>query len=192
MRKMVLASVGAAALAMASAASAQVAVTNTSSGMVTTPVVGSPTSLSFGYTEAGGDTPFSEFVTFTNQLAGNYSVTLSTSTQVAGSSTDVDFTPLQVYLSGGSIVGQLLLNPDIDNTDLNEDYALNTGVLGAGTYTLNIGGTRGTAGSFGGNVSFNAAAVPEPSTWGLMLLGFGFAGTAMRRRRRTGLLAQVA
>ena len=33
--------------------------------------------------------------------------------------------------------------------------------------------------------TFNvAAAVPEPSTWALMLLGFGAIGTAMRRRRK--------
>ncbi len=30
-----------------------------------------------------------------------------------------------------------------------------------------------------------AAAVPEPGTWGLMLLGFGAVGYSMRRRRRT-------
>ena len=28
------------------------------------------------------------------------------------------------------------------------------------------------------------AAVPEPSTWAIMIAGFGFAGTALRRRRR--------
>lgn len=37
-------------------------------------------------------------------------------------------------------------------------------------------------------------AVPEPSTWALMLLGFGAVGVGMRRRRRHGgaLLPQVA
>jgi hypothetical protein len=35
--------------------------------------------------------------------------------------------------------------------------------------------------------------VPEPATWAMMLLGFGAAGTAMRRsRRRTTALAQIA
>lgn len=38
-----------------------------------------------------------------------------------------------------------------------------------------------------------AGGVPEPSTWAMMLLGFGGIGMAMRRRRRTsGALMQVA
>jgi hypothetical protein len=31
-------------------------------------------------------------------------------------------------------------------------------------------------------------AVPEPSTWAMMLLGFGAAGVALRRRRKTTLV----
>jgi hypothetical protein len=35
--------------------------------------------------------------------------------------------------------------------------------------------------------------VPEPATWAMMLLGFGAAGTALRRsRRRNGMIAQIA
>jgi len=35
--------------------------------------------------------------------------------------------------------------------------------------------------------SISVVPVPEPSTWMMMLLGFGTIGLAMRRRRRTGL-----
>jgi hypothetical protein len=39
----------------------------------------------------------------------------------------------------------------------------------------------------------SAAAVPEPATWAMMLLGFGGMGVAMRRRRRSsGAMQQVA
>jgi PEP-CTERM motif len=42
------------------------------------------------------------------------------------------------------------------------------------------------------SMSFSAqSAVPEPATWGLMLLGFAGIGMAMRRRRRPAL-AQIA
>jgi hypothetical protein len=43
------------------------------------------------------------------------------------------------------------------------------------------------------DVVTSQGAVPEPATWAMMLLGFGAAGTAIRRsRRKTGLLAQIA
>ena len=35
-------------------------------------------------------------------------------------------------------------------------------------------------------------AVPEPGTWAMMLMGFGAAGFAMRRRRRSDGLSQLA
>ena len=40
--------------------------------------------------------------------------------------------------------------------------------------------------------AISVAAVPEPATWGMMLLGFGGIGMAMRRQRRTPRLAQIA
>lgn len=39
--------------------------------------------------------------------------------------------------------------------------------------------------SFEGDIS--AMGVPEPATWGLMILGLGFAGAALRRRRHIRL-----
>jgi hypothetical protein len=39
----------------------------------------------------------------------------------------------------------------------------------------------------------NTPPVPEPATWAMMLVGFGAAGTALRRsRRRNGQIAQLA
>lgn len=35
-------------------------------------------------------------------------------------------------------------------------------------------------------------SVPEPATWAMMLLGFGATGFALRRRRQTAALAQIA
>lgn len=42
-------------------------------------------------------------------------------------------------------------------------------------------------------VLFSTAPVPEPATWGMMLLGFAGIGMAVRRsRRRSGALMQIA
>lgn len=53
----------------------------------------------------------------------------------------------------------------------------------------------GTSGWAGGNLQFDnvvldapvVSGVPEPTTWALMITGFGLAGTALRRRRRQAL-----
>jgi hypothetical protein len=47
-----------------------------------------------------------------------------------------------------------------------------------------------SSGSLGGTVTITAA-VPEPATWGMMLLGFAGIGVALRRSRRP-MLAQIA
>lgn len=36
----------------------------------------------------------------------------------------------------------------------------------------------------GGNIGLGADAVPEPATWVMLIIGFGFVGVAMRRRER--------
>jgi hypothetical protein len=47
-----------------------------------------------------------------------------------------------------------------------------------------VGGSSGGGSSGGGTPP--VAAVPEPGTWMLMILGFGAIGSVMRRRARTG------
>jgi hypothetical protein len=49
------------------------------------------------------------------------------------------------------------------------------------TNTLAITGNTGGRGTFSGTLNF--AAVPEPGTWALMLLGFGAIGYSLRRRK---------
>jgi hypothetical protein len=65
------------------------------------------------------------------------------------------------------------------STDPNTPYGLVSGSEAQGNFTL-------------GNFELNAAGVPEPTTWMMMLLGFGGMGFAMRRQRKTIALAQIA
>ncbi len=77
---------------------------------------------------------------------------------------------------------------EFDN-GISEFWNLSSLFLEAGTYQLTINGNNSSTGSLGGTVTINA--VPEPGTWAMMLLGFGAAGYAMRRRRAP-VLAQMA
>ena len=177
MRKMVLAMAGAAALAISSAAGAQVTIDDCSMVCDGPDVVGNETTI--GFTESGLGAPtFMEYLTFTNNLAGVYGITLDTS------STGIDFT--SAILSGPG--GPYALNEDVDN-GIVEFWSLSSLFLEAGQYTLTIMGDNRSTGSLGGTVTINA--VPEPGTWAMMLLGFGAAGYAMRRRRAP-VLAQAA
>ena len=193
MRKLVIGLLGATALTFgATAASAAVSIDAGTTVLTSSPnVQNGGQTFDFGYTDSSSGNPFTEILNFSNTLAGVYSITLSTT--AVSSASDIDFfssadcAGCGIFLSGGDIVGMLQLGADIDNDDVNEDYRLDTGLLADGSYTLTFVG-RGS-GSFGGAVAFSA--VPEPSTWGMMLLGFGAVGFAMRRRRRPALL-QVA
>ena len=139
--------------------------------------VGAETTI--GFTEAGLANPsFTEWLTFTNDLAGVYALTLDTS------SSGIDFT--SAILTGPG--GPYELVEEFDN-GTSEFWNLSSLFLEAGTYTLTIMGDNRSTGSLGGTVTINA--VPEPGTWAMMLLGFGAAGYAMRRRRAP-VLAQMA
>lgn len=81
-----------------------------------------------------------------------------------------------------------------DGTDPSETWSLvNPLTLDPGTHTLYVNGdiTAGPVASYSGSINFLTPAVPEPATWGMMLLGF--AGMGMTMRRRAGRpLAQLA
>ena len=137
------------------------------------------TETTIGFTESGLGAPtFTEWLTFTNDIAGNYALTLDTS------SSGIDFT--SAILTGPG--GPYALMEEFDN-GISEFWNLSSLFLEAGTYTLTINGNNSSTGSLGGTVTINA--VPEPGTWAMMLLGFGAAGFAMRRRRAP-VLAQMA
>ena len=84
--------------------------------------------------------------------------------------------------SGGSFAQVLTGNTELTWADLPDwgsasAYAFTSG--GSGQNVL-LGGLSLTVG------------VPEPSTWAMMLLGFGAMGFALRRKRKPAALAQLA
>lgn len=61
-------------------------------------------------------------------------------------------------------------------------------LLGPGTYSIFVGGNDfgnyGGALKYGFNVNLSVAAVPEPETYAMLLVGLGLMGTIARRRSR--------
>ena len=143
------------------------------------PAAPAPATISWSDADVGGS-PFSGFVDFSNTLGGNYFVSLTTADP------NVLFTALTIAPLGG---GAAVLNYAGGPTSA---ITLLPGSFGAGSYHLTFGGTTSSGGGGeGGTLSF-FAAVPEPGTWAMMLLGFGAIGLAMRGRRRRPALAQIA
>ena len=90
-------------------------------------------------------------------------------------------------LANGGISNLLGTTNDFVLT-LTFDPLTGTGTSGAFQFT-----TANTNSFFLATTASSAAAVPEPATWAMMLLGFGGIGFAMRRgRKHTGRLLQVA
>ena len=57
--------------------------------------------------------------------------------------------------------------------------------ISPGIQTLGISGISGGNGSYAGTFSVaTLAAIPEPASWAMMLIGFSAVGSTLRRRRR--------
>jgi hypothetical protein len=182
MRKLLIGFVGAAALAMGSAASATITVVATSFTSYSGPTSTDGVTTTIGYEDTGLATPnFTEWLLFTNTLNGIYSVTLDTSSR------SVDFT--SAYLWDGTNQYALSL---VGTLGANEFWGLDDTLLTAGAYELIVNGNNNGTGSLGGTITITDHGVPEPATWAMMLLGFGAIGWQLRRRRATLALAQAA
>ena len=199
MRKLSLALAGAVALASASAAQATITVVDAGTNVDVTRVhqATSPTGTSYINYQSpdplpAADGSFSDMLTFYNDTAGIYN--LSVLAQFAADGTAaVNFTTLTLTGAGVPDGGMLDFSGPVPTGTANT-YAISNLALGIGTYTINFAGTSNSDGAFQGTVKFNlaAAGVPEPATWGMMLLGFGLMGSSMRRRRTRTAVAQLA
>jgi hypothetical protein len=68
---------------------------------------------------------------------------------------------------------------DIGTTGQNEFRFINS-IASGNTNLFQISGTSGSNSSYSGTI--NVAAIPEPSTWAMAMIGFFVIGSAMRRR----------
>ncbi len=205
MRKLALALVGAAGLTLFPAA-ANAAVTIIHPNTVVNPTAGQTiTFFTSGNIFSGpiaaqfGDTgiptgSFTDNYVFTipQTGTGSGSVTTTVSFNGVGGSLDLDFTSVTVngfaatpvYRDAG---GAVCTTPGVGTCGATETFAINDVHITAGVQnTISISGISRGNGSYGGNATF-IPSVPEPSTWAMMIVGFGLAGFGMRRTRRSDL-----
>lgn len=179
MRKVLLAAIGVAAISQADHASAATVFKNE----INQTALNVAGSSNFGATLSDVFGPFS--ITFEFDVLETSLASSSITTQILGDN-DIDFT--SVFLDGFAFTPG-----GVDPAD--ETFFLTlAGPLSVGRHVITVNGSTASGdGAFGGNINLNAvAAVPEPGTWAMMLLGFGAIGFSMRRGRRVKAIPQIA
>ena len=221
MRKLVLSVLGASALAIASAASAQTIITPgapappndpTTSFIVSGNIFSGPIAATIGHTGIGAGN-FTDIFQFTIPQNGFGSGSITTSVSFAdfGGPTDLDIfsvvvnglTAFATYATafgdptnpgGPPFFPVACTTPGVGTCGANQAFFRNDVPIFAGALnTITVTGFARGQGSYGGNLTFSPAApVPEPATWAMMLFGFAGIGWQLRRTRRSGAIAQLA
>jgi hypothetical protein len=191
MRRLLVGIAAASALALGSAANAAVTVTSSSGLTDPNPCCGpapgntsiatqadGTTTITFGQNGTGLN--FNSSFIFMNTVGGLYNFFVGTST---------DGTVFNnVVVSGGTPATTTIFAPPPASVI----QQFNIPLLANTAYTVTIGGTSTyESAAISGNITIHPAAVPEASTWAMMLLGFAGTGMVIRRRRRP-TLAQLA
>ena len=138
-------------------------------------------------------------------FVGDFSATFGNSSKLPGSINDTfNFVVSPAGVTTSSVISIAQLTKDIVLTSVKLDgtaftcssgpidmCTLNATNLSAGAHAIVVlGKWDKKGGSYGGQIDFTVADVPEPATWGLMLVGFGVTGAALRRRN--SLVARIA
>jgi opacity protein-like surface antigen len=133
---------------------------------------------------------------------GSFSGTFGETGVAAGDFSDTFTFAMPTGVAGATIttnfVSDLLNNIDFSSATFNghafslsptgqveQGYVLDVPVTG-GTQMLTVNGKSGGNGSFSGTLSFALAALPEPASWAMMIVGFGGIGATLRRKRVAG------
>ena len=134
-----------------------------------------PTSAQGAFDQHRGRRAFDDQFTF-QLVGGPQFLTIASVTNVFPNPTDfiTDFTGSvfqQVGVPGGGddilVIGPVAATA---NCGLDCQGFAGSALLNAGNYYLDLTGTGGGTSGYGGNLA--VSAVPEPSTWAMMLLGF--------------------
>lgn len=204
MKKRMMAALAAATVMFAAPAAAQVTFTGTSAGCfgaACAPILGA--SVNGGLTYTGSS--FNQTTDNTGFLAlGGSSDGLGTFTLSGLSDTYTgDIFRLLVSFTAptstpSNTTFETLLQGTVTGVNsggvfVNFDNAVRTFASSAGPFTFALNDVSISSNSATQIVSGQIqAAVPEPGTWAMMLIGFGGMGVALRRRRSATMISQIA
>src|SRR5947209_247950 len=192
MRKLVLGLLGASAIAMSSTASAVTVITPSPVPITPTPgqtahffvsgnIFSGPISADFGDTGIPGGT-FTDVYQFTIPQNGTGSGGVQTNVTAANflGVTDTDITSVIVNGLLADLVlkdanGNVCTTPSTtpgNTCGANEFWSLNDVPITSGVLnTITVAGLSRGLGSYSGTATFVPAAVPEPATWAMLLIG---------------------
>jgi hypothetical protein len=163
---------GIAALAFAPAANATTFPIGSANFFITNGTPFTPSITATFFNSFGAKTTFDDVYTFTIPQTGEGSGSISTS-----------FSSNKNKL----VITDLIVNGvwyNVPSNGSGQSLTLNgVPIIANVLNTIEVKGFVKKTGTYSGTVTFNATAVPEAATWGMMLGGFAMIGAAMRRRR---------
>src|SRR3954452_2334619 len=150
-----------------------------------------PTSATGAFSHAVGGTTFDDQITF--QLVGGpqFMTIASVTNNFANAASQITNFSGSIFRIVGEIGGGddiRVIGPVAATANCGADCQGFGGsaILTAGNYYLDISGIGGGTSGYGGTMSTSVSAVPEPSTWAMMILGFfGVGFMAYRNRNQT-------
>ena len=147
-----------------------------------------PTSATGAFSHAVGGAVFDDQITF--QLVGGpaFLTIASVTNNFADAASQITGFTGSVFRQVGAIGGGddvLVIGPVAATANCGVDCQGFGGsaILTAGNYYLDISGIGGGTSGYGGTMSTSVSAVPEPSTWAMMILGFFGVGFMAYRNR---------
>jgi hypothetical protein len=126
---------------------------------------------------------FTNVFTFVVNQRGTLSADFSNTASRNNFPSDIDFSGATLVGNGTTATFRKLVGEPLTLTEVWDIIPFD---VTPGTYTVTVRGRAfGSIATYAGN--FNVAAVPEPATWAMMMIGVGAVGGALRRRKRVSV-----